>query len=867
MADPKRTEIEQLFHGAASLPPADRAAYLDAHCQDRDVRGEVEKLLRYDELHGQGLTGPPDRGEKQTTVLGPGQAGDRQEDSLAASHGQFLPGTVLAERYRVVSLLGKGGMGEVYRADDLILKEPIALKILPRDLSGRETLLDALRNEVKQARQVSHRHVCRVHDIGEIDDKTFLSMELIEGEHLASLLHRIGRLPVEKLNQLAIQLAAGLEAAHAEHVLHLDLKPANLMIDRNGNLKIADFGLARINLKGDNSGTIAGTPGYMAPEQALGESLSTAADIYAFGLILYEMATGHKAISARDLWEARAFHTESKPITAPSEHAGDISSALEILIVECLQRRVEDRPESIAAVHERLLRITRGQNVLADRSGDGDLESSIEDSDVYLCFAHVDDQSPSEKRSGWITQFQRNLQVRVEQLSGKQTRVFRAPRAKDEVPPDTQLLSELPTVKAMVSVVSPPFVNSSGCVNEVKTFWEANERDGRLHADGHTRVLKVVKTPVEDDAMPPEICDKFGDLLGFDFFEYDPQTGRLREYAEWLGSDAEQRFHERVYDVAQEINALFKAMSKTADSGVQEKTVYLAQTTSDIAPLRDRIRRELIGRGHRVLPERSLPLLVSEAESMIKACLSESDLSIHPFGSNYGVIPEGSTISLAGLQNELAAEHSKQTDLQRIIWIPSEVTSADPRQIELLESLKTNQDFHWNAEIVINTFQMLKPIVLEKLAPAEELITGQDRSLDRAPTRRIYLICDPKDETAIEPLEDYFYDQGFDLILPDFEADEAQAEKTHRENLKDCDGVIIFYGAARNAWVDVKLRSTLKVSGYGREAKLAFNAVYVAPPFDRRKERYRTHSAEIIRQSTEFDPSLLQPLTERLHQT
>ena len=692
-------------------------------------------------------------------------------------------------------------------------------------------------------------------------------MEFIEGKNLASLLHRIGRLPAAKSNQLAIQLAAGLEAAHAEQVLHLDLKPANLMIDRNGNLKIADFGLARFNSTTDNSGLIAGTPGYMAPEQALGEPLTTRADIYAFGLVFYEMTTGHKAIDARNLWQVRAFYNESKPIVAPREHVSDISPALESLVLQCLQREVEDRPESMAAVHERLLQITRGQHVQRDPVDDLELDSSIEDSDVYLCFAHVDDQSPSEKRSGWITQFQRNLQIRVEQLSGKQTRICRAPRGKGDVPPDTQLLTELPTVKALVSVVSPPFVNSSGCLNEVKTFWEANERDGRLYADGHTRVLKVVKTPVDDEAMPPDIGDKLGDLLGFEFFEYDPQTGRLREYAEWFGSDAEQRFHERVYDVAQEINALFKAMSKSPVSGVQGKTVYLAQASSDIAPLRDRIRRELIGRGHRVLPERSLPLVVGEAESVIRTCLAECDLSIHPFGNHYGVIPEGATDSLAALQNELAAEHSKQTDLPRIIWIPSEVPAVDQRQQQLLEALKTDQQYHWNAEIVINTFQMLKPIVLEKLAPTEKLIAAPNQNLDRAPTRRVYLICDPKDEAAIEPLEDFFYEQGFDLILPDFEADEAQAEKTHRENLQDCDGVIIFYGAARNAWVDVKLRSTLKVSGYGREAKLAFDAVYVAPPFDRRKDRYRTHSAEIIRQETEFDPSLLLPLTERLRQT
>lgn len=866
MANPEHRDVERLFHEAASLPPVDRAAYLDAHCHDSGIRNEVEKLLRYDELPGRGLTSLPKIPEKTTSVPGPSHAAEPSDDSFAESHGQFLPGTILADRYRIVSLLGKGGMGEVYRADDLILKEPIALKILPRDLTGQKELLEALRNEVKQARQVSHRHVCRVHDIGDIDGRTFLSMEFIEGENLASLLHRIGRLPVDKSNQLAVQLAAGLEAAHSEQVLHLDLKPANLMIDRNGNLKIADFGLARINSTTEDSGLIAGTPGYMAPEQALGEPLTTGADIFAFGLILYEITTGHRAINERGLWEVRSFFSESQPITPPREHVRDVSPDLENLILACLNRSVDQRPASMAAIHERLLQMASPQRGASQPAGDIDLDSSIEDSDVYLCFAHVDDQPPSENRSGWITQFQRNLQIRVEQLSGKQTRVFRAPRAKSDLEPDTQLLSELPTVKAMVSVVSPPFVNSTGCVSEVNTFWDTNQRDGRLYVDGHTRVLKVVKTPVDDETIPAELGDKLHNLLGFDFFEYDSQTGRLREYAEWFGSDAEQRFHERVYDVAQEINALFKAMNTTSSVNVQGKTVYLATTSSDIAPLRDRIRRELIGRGHRVLPEQSLPLLASEAKSAIKACLAESDLSIHPFGSNYGVIPEGSSKSLAALQNELAAEHSKQTDLRRVIWIPSDVASTDPRQTKLFEALKTDPEHHRNAEIIINTFQMLKPIVLERLAPIEKaLLAGP--TLDSSTPRRIYLICDPQDEDAIEPLEDYFYEQGFDLILPDFEADEAQAAQSHRDNLQDCDGVIIFYGAARSAWVDVKLRSVLKVSGYGREANLVFNAVYVAPPFDRRKERYRTHSAEIIRQSAEFEPSLLKPLTERLHQS
>ena len=219
------------------------------------------------------------------------------------------------------------------------------------------------------------------------------------------------------------------------------------------------------------------------------------------------------------------------------------------------------------------------------------------------------------------------------------------------------------------------------------------------------------------------------------------------------------------------------------------------------------------------------------------------------------------------LQNALAAEHSKLTGLPRIIWIPGEVTPEDPRQLELFSALKEDPECHRNAEIVINTFQTLKPIVLDKLTaeePEPAVAAGADDPASR--TRRIYLICDPNDEEAIEPLEDYLFSQGFDLSLPDFEADEAEAAQIHRENLQDCDAVLIYYGAARNAWVDVKLRNIIKMSGYGRSDELAFNAIYIAPPFDRRKERYRTHSAEIVRQEADFDPTLLEPLLARLQQ-
>jgi serine/threonine-protein kinase len=163
---------------------------------------------------------------------------------VATDHGHYVPGQILADRYRMVGLLGRGGMGEVYRADDLKLGQPVALKFLPRDVESDPDRLRRFLGEVRLSLKVTHPNVCRVFDIGDIDGHHFLSMEYVDGEDLASLLRRIGRLPEDKAVEIARQLCAGLGAAHDEGVLHRDLKPANVMIDGRGRAKITDFGLA-----------------------------------------------------------------------------------------------------------------------------------------------------------------------------------------------------------------------------------------------------------------------------------------------------------------------------------------------------------------------------------------------------------------------------------------------------------------------------------------------------------------------------------------------------------------------------------------------------------------------------------------------
>jgi serine/threonine-protein kinase len=256
---------------------------------------------------------------------------------------------VLADRYRIIGLIGRGGMGEVYRADDLKLGQPVALKFLPKALADDPIRRERLFAEVRIARQVSHPNICRVYDIGELEGRHFLTMEYIDGEDLASLLKRIGNLHGAKALDVARQLSAGLAAAHDKGVLHRDLKPANVMLDGRGRVRITDFGLAVAAGEDVVEADVSGTPPYMAPEQFAGKGASVRSDIYALGLVLYEVFTGRRAFEAKTLAELRAKKEGASP-TAPSELVRDIDPVVERVILRCIEKDPRQRPTSVMQV-------------------------------------------------------------------------------------------------------------------------------------------------------------------------------------------------------------------------------------------------------------------------------------------------------------------------------------------------------------------------------------------------------------------------------------------------------------------------------------------------------------------------------------
>ena len=348
-------QIEPILERALELDGEARGRYLDRACGgDRGLRTEVEALLAAVSRSGEPL--PGSLNEYYPTLEQDAVVAAKPEPTASSApgsgvEGRYPPGTLLAGRFRILTWIGRGGMGEVYRAEDLKLGQPVALKFLPPEAERDPDRLDRFRNEVRMALKVTHPNVTRIHDLGEVDGHHYISMQYVDGEDLSSLLRRIGRLPRDKAVQVARQLCAGLAAAHDEGILHRDLKPANVMIDGRGQVKITDFGLAAPDESVTGAEALAGTPQYMAPEQWMGGEVSGQSDLYSLGLVLYELFTGESPFGGMTPAEIAQAHRDGTPTTrVPSTLVEGLDPEIERVILRCLESDPSRRPASALSV-------------------------------------------------------------------------------------------------------------------------------------------------------------------------------------------------------------------------------------------------------------------------------------------------------------------------------------------------------------------------------------------------------------------------------------------------------------------------------------------------------------------------------------
>lgn len=502
------------------------------------------------------------------------------------------------------------------------------------------------------------------------------------------------------------------------------------------------------------------------------------------------------------------------------------------------------------------------------------------ENDIFISYAHIDDQPLVEGQKGWISAFHRALEIRLAQLMGRPPALWRDPKLSGNDVFSDRLVQRLPKVALLVCVLSPRYVRSDWCMRELSEFVKATAATGGLRIGDKARVFKVVKTPVPLGQQPED----FQGLLGYDFYAVDTEVGRARELSQTADPEAQRlywlKLDDLAHDIAESLERMDRGAAIDATASADARTIYLAETSFDMRDARDVVRRELLGHGHVVLPDRPLPLVGTECEQAVRDELARASLSIHLIGRNYGLIPEGARDSLVVIQNELAIERGQQADFSRLVWLPPDFASEEEKQLQFVDRLQTDVRIQAGADILQTPLEDFKSVVLDRLRPqpapppAPELAaeaaaaapaaSGAPAAEAAEGLLRIYMIYDQRDGEAPQAVEDYLFQEGYEVIVPVFEGDEAEVRREHEESLSVCDGVLLYYGTANELWLRRKLREIQKAAALGRKKPISGKAILVAPPGNPNKQRLRTHEALVIDQQGGFDPAPLKTFLSQL---
>jgi hypothetical protein len=473
------------------------------------------------------------------------------------------------------------------------------------------------------------------------------------------------------------------------------------------------------------------------------------------------------------------------------------------------------------------------------------------ENDIFISYAHIDNEPVAEGLKGWVETFHERLRVRLAQLLGEEPRIWRDLKLQgNDIFADT-LVGRIGRVALLVSVLSPRYVKSEWCLRELDEFAGSTDATGGLQIGDKLRIFKVVKTLIPQEEHPSLLRS----ALGYEFYEYDSTRGRAKEFSQEIVPTRDLRYWEKLDDLAYDIKQLIETLqgASTSRSGI---TIYLAETTSDLAPEREKIKRELVQHGHVVLPDKPLPLVGEELEKAVEEYLGRSQLSVHLIGERYGIIPEGLKKSVVHLQSDLAFE--VRDGLERIIWMPVGLKGSDDTQQAFIDQFTKGQGGGKGTEILQTKLEDLKTLIEERIAIGNKAADkAQLQSNSDRPS--VYLISDKQDIDDSMPVADYLFDQGLEVIQPATEGDEALVLEDHKENLMACDAAMIYYGRASDIWLRMKQRELLKIAGYGRSSPLLAKAIYISGPRTDSKERVRIHDALVIKNYSGFSPANLSP--------
>jgi hypothetical protein len=453
--------------------------------------------------------------------------------------------------------------------------------------------------------------------------------------------------------------------------------------------------------------------------------------------------------------------------------------------------------------------------------------------DVLIAFAERDNETAKKSDTGWVTQFKKFLELMLYQVLGQKPNVL----LKAEF--DSLTASTMDNAAVLVSILSKDFAQSGRCLDTVESFYKATG------ASPVNRVFKVLKSPLTLAEQPPRLRE----LLGYEMYQLDTESGAMKEYADFFSQEAEKQYWMKMVDLAYDIHETLLFLKEGTKAEVKNmyrrKTIYLAETGHDLSVQRNIIKRELLRHGYLVLPNQTLPTSAVELEKSVKRDLAECSLSIHLVGSAYGEIPEGADRSIIDIQNRLAAEQSllkrqQKEVFSRLIWISPNLKNASEKQRAFIEILKRDVEAQEGAEILQNPLEDFKNIM------REELLDAQDRRTEDYNGRAIYLVHDRVDNQAVQPYKEVLEKSGFKVLTPEFEGDLLELRKKHIENLRNFDAAIIFKEKVNDQWVRMKVLDLLKAPGFGRKKPIKGKAILSAVPPTSTVESFKSQNVTLI---------------------
>ena len=482
--------------------------------------------------------------------------------------------------------------------------------------------------------------------------------------------------------------------------------------------------------------------------------------------------------------------------------------------------------------------------------------------DVFISYSHIDNQ-PLGTTGGWVDIFHEHLQNFVNVHVGRRANVWRDRRLTGGEVFSDEIEQQLRSSAVLVSVVSPGYLQSEWCNRELLGFIKAADDGGSLRVGNLQRVVKVLRLPVERSALPPLLDE----VLGGQFYRVDPASGRARDLLLDASADALQVFRARVDDVAQDLSRLLGAMAAANGAIVPPEppptgdTVFLAWTTADLSEEREKLRRELEARRHRVVPAGTPPLDAAALRERVLADLRDAKVAIHLVGAHYGFVPEGADRSIIELQSDDEIYQTSTSSAARIFWLAPQTQAPDPRVRTLTDRLQQQTPQAGRLDLLAHqTIEALKALVLDRLHPPVKAVPAAVK----APSVLTYLICDQQDRASVAPIQDFLFDQSLEVRLPLFEGTPEEIREDHYETLKECAGVLIFWGKGKEGWVRTMLRDLNKVFGLGRTGPYKAACLYLAELPDANKESFRTREVTCLRPERELDTALLRPFVAQL---